>query len=82
MSYDENRMSDQIEAGLQLEQEIQEVAFEMYENMFYCIPSKGITVKEHDDAAKKCAKLAAIGIRHHSKNDHYWNLIISKIDSI
>ena len=82
MSYDENRISDQIDAGLQLEQEVQEVAFEMYENMFYCIPSKGLTIKEHDEAAKKCAKLAAIVGRHNSKNDRYWNLIITKIESI
>lgn len=82
MSYDENRIPEQIDAGLQLEQEIQEVAFEMYENMFYCIPSKGLTIKEHDEASKKCAKLAAIVGRSNSKNDRYWNLIISKIESI
>lgn len=70
MSYDENK------------QEIQETAHEMYENMFYCIPSKGLTIKEHDESAKKCAKLAALVGKHNTKNDKYWNLIISEIESI
>jgi len=82
MSNDENRISDQIESGLKLKTEIQAEAYEMYENMFYCIPSKGLSVKEHDEAAKKCAKLAAIVGKHNSRNDNYWNLIIKEIDSI
>jgi hypothetical protein len=82
MSYDENKISDQIDGGNQLHQEVQEIAHEMYENMFYCIPSKGLTLREHDKAAKKCAEIAAMLGKHYTKNENYWNLIISEIKNI
>lgn len=35
-----------------------EKAHSLYEEMFYKIPSKGITVREHDQVAAQCALIA------------------------
>jgi len=84
MSYDENRISDQIEGGLQLQKEMQEEAYKLYEEMFYCIPSKGLSVKEHDEAAKKCAIIAAYRTQEVTIDfgKFFWSEVIKIIKSI